>query len=77
MGRVFAVLLVPELALVRWPDGQVGVAWELPAGELVEVDDVVSVEGGFLVVAHPIGNADVFAVVDVSDLEPADTRTPF
>lgn len=72
-----AVLREPELALVPWPDGAVGVAWEMPAGELVEVDEVVPTSAGFMAWVHPVSAPELFALVEVALLVPADEPVPF
>lgn len=72
-----AVLREPVVALVRWPDGAVGVAWEMPAGEFVGVDEVVWAPSGWLAWVHPASAPELFALVEVRLLVPVDEPVPF
>jgi hypothetical protein len=63
--------------MVRWPDGEIGRAWELPVGALLVVDDVVPIQNDWLLCVHPVEAPDVFAIVEVDTIELAGMTAPF
>lgn len=77
MTTQLAVLQVAALAMVRWPDGEVGRAWELPAGALLVVDEVIPVPDGWLLSVHPIDTPWVFAFVELDAIELVGMTVPF
>lgn len=77
MTAQLVVLQVPTFAMVRWPDGEVGPAWELPVGELLVVDEVMLISNDWLLCVHQVDAPDVFAIVEVDTVELVGMTAPF